>query len=143
MMENKKQIPAYTKEVIDSYSMQIEISREEEKLLVEQLKRVRANIKTYKLIIDTYEKVQPYQVRTDQHNAPLSRDMIRDILRDNPNPISTAELIDLIYSGKTDEKRNQLISVASVMLNQLVRTGELEKYRPKGKQGNLYRWIQK
>lgn len=146
-MKNEKEIQPGSTDPLDVYRQILSTLENREKTVEHELEIIKNGIKDYKLLykllIKTYEKLKPFQIRPEQRNAPLSRDLIRDIFRDNPNSMTTIDFIGLVYPDKTNEEKNELINLVSVMLNQLVKLGEIEKYRPSGKKGNFYRWIKK
>ena len=74
-------------------------------------------------------------------NQPLTRELIRKVLKGANRPVQTVELIDLLYSGKTVTERYNLIKHLSVIFNQM--KDELMIEKKKGVKGSFYSLIDK
>lgn len=71
-------------------------------------------------------------------NQPLSRDYLRQYIQNAGGKLKTVDIIDHLYTGKTQKERSMLIKRTSTILTQMVNEGELIKVTVKGEKGNYY-----
>jgi hypothetical protein len=86
------------------------------------------------------ERPPPEPQRIMRINSPLTRDLIRNLIRSYGQPLQTVQIIDLLYKGQHHEERVKLIKTLSVILNQMEKEGEITIEKRKGVKGNFYKW---
>ena len=73
-------------------------------------------------------------------NPSLTRDLMRRFLKSYKHPIRTAEIIDALFVGISEQERGKHIKTLSVILHQMEKEGEITVEKVKGVKGNYYSW---
>lgn len=85
----------------------------------------------------------PQPVGFVRKNSPLTRDLIRNVLKGYGQPVQTVQLIDILYSDITAEEKSKLVKTLSVIFNQMEKEGEVTIEKRPGVKGNFYKWVAK
>ena len=125
-MEIKQNIPPHLQSIIAEIDKQIFYHE-----------ATLANLKsTRKAFIEK----QPHPQKMMKINFPLTRDLVRNLMRGYGQPMQTVQIIDILYKGITEEERTKNIKTLSVILNQMEKANEITSERKAGVKGNFYKW---
>jgi len=132
-MDQETNIPPHIQAVVKQLDSQIAESQD-------IIKTHQKIIKNLEFVKDQWLKQRPLLIRLTKKNSPLTRDLIRNFLQGYRMPVQTVKIISLLYDYKDQDKIDKLVKTLSVILNQMVKSGEVIMERKPGVKGNFYSW---
>ena len=112
------------------------------------IEQIDAQIAHYKGLIENLELTRkrlleqpPSKVHFIAHNPKVSKDFVRTFLRQIRKPVRTVDIVEMSFSGLSDEERTKTIKTLSVVLNTLEKDGKIKVEKKPGVKGNFYTWI--
>ncbi len=80
----------------------------------------------------------PPELTIVNSSLPLSRELVRKVVKSAAQPIQTVQIIDILYPDKNVEEKYYLTRHLAVILSQMAKKGELISEKRKGEKGNFY-----
>ena len=114
-----------------------------ENSIMEQIAFHKQKIADWEFTLKMLKENPPPVVSFIAMDETISRNKIRTFMRNINKPVRTVDIIDLLYPKTTEERKRNLIKVASVILNILEKNGEVSIEKREGVKGNYYHWVKK
>lgn len=81
----------------------------------------------------------PPELTIVNSSLPLSRELVRKVVKAAAQPLQTVQIIDILYPDKNVEEKYYLTRHLAVILSQMAKRNELIAEKRQGLKGNFYR----
>lgn len=109
--------------------------------IISQIAQYKERIKYLEAVLDFWdEPLDNTDYFTFDENSKLTREAVRQFMRQAHRAVQTVEVVDILYKNISKEAKDKAVKTLSVIFNTLAKDGEIKVEKKEGIKGNFYRW---